>query len=262
MADWTTPAFARPRLPAPSALLPSRRVGATAGALAVALALAYLAARVTPLFALHDVQVSGAPARVQAEVEATLSHLDGTSLVALDGGEVIRRVEALPTVVSARYDRAFPHTLRLFVDPERPVAAAGHRRVRWLVSERGRVMRRATARDRRAYPGIPLPRTEALSPGEIVADPAVRAPLGALVHVPATFPVDVRAARVEAGRITLLLSTGAEVRLGAAVDLRSKIAAAASVLAALTPEERSRLAYLDASLPARVVAADKSQVAG
>ncbi len=51
-----------------------------------------------------------------------------------------RRVEALPTVVSVGYDRAFPHTLRLTLVPETPVAVLHRGTGTWLISARGRVV--------------------------------------------------------------------------------------------------------------------------
>ena len=48
---------------------------------------------------------------VQAQNE--LRSFEGTSLLRLNGAAVIRRLEAMPTVSSAAYDRDFPHTLRV-----------------------------------------------------------------------------------------------------------------------------------------------------
>jgi cell division protein FtsQ len=262
VADWTTPALPRPRLPSPAALHPPRRVATTAAVVIAVLALAYLAARFTPLFAVRDVEVIGAPARVHADVETALAPLEGTSLVGLDGKAVLRTVEALPTVVSARYDRAFPHTLRVFVAPERPVALAAHRGVRWVVSERGRVIGRAGHTERGAYPLIRTSAASDLAPGEIVRAPELVAPLRALALVSRSFPARVREARVSSGAVTLVLGGEIELRLGEPVDLPLKFAAAARVLSALGAEERARLAYLDATLPQRIVAADKSQPTG
>jgi cell division septal protein FtsQ len=262
VADWTTPALARPRLPARSAFVPSRRAVLATGAVLLVLALAYLAARTTPLFAVRSVEVTGAPAPVRAEVETAVARFAGTSLVALDGAELVRRVEALPTVVSARYDRAFPHTLRIFVVPERAVAVVAYRGTRWLVSDSGRVMRRAERQELRAYPRIRLRTAAELTPGETIRDPRTMEPLRALAKIRQDFPVRVHVGRFVDGELTFVLPADAELRLGEPVDLDVKLAAAAQVLAALSGEERARLAYLDVSLPERPVATDKPQVAG
>jgi cell division protein FtsQ len=264
VADWTTSASARPRLrlPALSALLPSRRIALITGAVVIALALAYLAARTTPLFAVRTVEVSGAPASVSEEVMAAAARFKGTSLVALDGADLVRRLESLSTVVSARYDRAFPHTLRIFVVPERPIAVIGHGGAAWVVSERGRVVSRASRRERHTYPRIDLEAGSRLAPGQTIRDPRALAPLGALAKIGETFPVRVRAGRLEEGKLVLVLAASTELRLGEPADLEVKLAAAARVLHALSPDERARLAYLDVGLPERPVAAENPQVVG
>jgi cell division septal protein FtsQ len=170
-------------------------------------------------------------------------------------------VESLSTVVSARYDRAFPHTLRIVVVPERPVAAITYRGSAWVVSERGRVISRADRRDLRKYPHIDLAAAHGLTPGQTIRDPRVLAPLGALAKIGQTFPARVRAGRLDDGKLVLVLAASTELRLGEAVDLAVKLAAAARVFRALSREERARLAYLDVSLPERPVAADNTQVA-
>jgi cell division protein FtsQ len=262
VADWTTPALARPRLPARTALLPSRRALAIAAIVAAVVALAYLAARTTPLFAVRTVEVKGTSPAAAARVEAAVARFLGTSLVALDGDDVIRRVESLPIVVSADYDRAFPHTLTIFVEPERPVALVGYRGTRWLVSERGRVMRPAGEGELQAYPRIELSSTRAPALGETLDAPSVVVPLAALARVDKSFPERIRLAALVGGRLTLTLAEKTEVRLGEPVDVEVKLAAAASVLGALSAEERADLAYLDVSLPARPVAAPNPQVVG
>jgi cell division septal protein FtsQ len=264
VADWTASASARPRLrlPAPATLLPSRRIALIAGAVVVALALAYLAARTTPVFAVRTVEVSGAPASVSEEVRAAAARFAGTSLVALDGADLIRRIESLSTVVSARYDRAFPHTLRIFVVPERPVAVIGYRGAGWVVSERGRVVSEAGRRDRHKYPRIALEAARQLALGESIRDPRALAPLGVLAKIGGAFPVRVRAGRLDEGKLVLVLAASTELRLGEPVDLDVKLAAAARVLRALSREERAHLAYLDVSLPERPVAAENTQVEG
>src|SRR5579875_2052065 len=72
---------------------PSRRsLAAGLGILLLALA-GYALARETSLFAIRRVEVSGGSPRVDAEVQDALGQLRGTSLVGLDGADVIRRVD-------------------------------------------------------------------------------------------------------------------------------------------------------------------------
>jgi cell division protein FtsQ len=242
--------------------VPSRRTLAIAGAVVLALALAYLAARTTPLFAVKRIEVRGAAPEASADVQTAVSRFLGTSLVALDGDDLIRRVESLPTVVSAEYDRAFPNTLTIFVQLERPVALVDQRGMRWLVSERGRVMRRAEEGEGRRFPHIEIEGTQAPVLGEMLDDPAVLVPLAALARVEKDFPARIRLAALTEGGLILTLGDETEVRLGEPADVEVKLAAAASVLSALSAEERGELVYLDVSLPERPVAATNPQVVG
>ncbi|HZC74760.1 MAG TPA: FtsQ-type POTRA domain-containing protein, partial [Gaiellaceae bacterium] len=111
------------------------------GVLAVALG-GYLVARETPLFAIQRVEVHGGSPQVARQARQALASLVGAPLVGLDGSAVLRKLDALPTVVSASYDRDFPHTLRITVVAERPAAVLRSGPDSWLVSLRGRVIER------------------------------------------------------------------------------------------------------------------------
>ena len=91
------------------------------GMLALALG-GYLIARESSLFAIDRIEVRGGSPHIAGQVRQALASVAGRPLVGLDGSGVLRRVDGLPTVVSATYDRAFPHTLRITVVPERPAA--------------------------------------------------------------------------------------------------------------------------------------------
>ena len=124
---------------------PTRRSLAVGfGLLAVALG-GYLLARETALFAIDRIEVRGGSPQVARQVRSALASLVGRPLVGLDGSAVLARVDALPTVVSASYDRSFPHTLRITVVPERPAAVLRRGPDSWLVSRHGRVMERLPA---------------------------------------------------------------------------------------------------------------------
>lgn len=231
-----------------------------AAALAV-LALAYLAARETPLFALERVEVRGAPPDVRAAVLRAADRFVGESLVAFDGDELERTLEALPSVRSLSYDRAFPHTLRLLVRPELPAAVLRRGRDAWLVSERGRVIRVVERAALPAYPRIWLTGVPPPALGSVLADVDTALALRAIRALPRGFPVGVRTARArEEEGLTLVLVQGTEIRLGEAAELPVKLAVAARVLASLPAGERAALAYLDVRVPARPVGADKSQL--
>jgi cell division protein FtsQ len=247
-----------PRLPA-LRLLPSRRsVAVGLGLLAVAVA-AYVAARQSSAFAVTRVEVDGAPADVRAQVRQTLAPLAGTSLLALDGSALNRRIEALPTVVSVEYDRTFPHTLRVRVVAETSVAVLRRGSDGWILSARGRVVSRVRPR---AVPGLPrvwVPAQTAVAIGAIVPDGSGGAAARALA-LAARFPAHIAAASVRNGELVFRLRSGIELRLGAPNDVRLKLAIARRALRLLPPGA----AYLDVSVPGRLVAGvappDNSQV--
>jgi cell division protein FtsQ len=245
----------RPRLRAPSA----RALG-LAGAVVGVLGLLYLAARETPVFAVREVHVTGAPPAVRKAVREATTPFLGESLVALDRDELHRALEALPTVRSLQVDRAFPHTLRIAVAPERPLAVLRRGRRGWLVSDRGRVMQELEAPAAVARPRIRVGQSTPVETGELVETASVHAALRVLRHVPDDFPVRIRAVWTEDEAVTLVLASAAELRLGTKDVLNLKFHVAGRVLRTLTTTERRDLAYLDVTVPERPVGAAKSQV--
>ncbi len=163
------PGASRPKQPARAAVLPFPRQGILSRAarllpsgralLACALLVAaavgvYVVSRETSLFAIRKIEVRGvSPAAAKQRFETRSAPLEGTSLLALGGDTITRRVGALPDVLSVTYDRGFPHTLTVTVMPERPVA---------VLRRGGRVVARlrtrpdhAPAHARASVPGWP-----------------------------------------------------------------------------------------------------------
>jgi cell division protein FtsQ len=246
-------------LPARSLRVAATAVAVTATALAL---LAYAATAQTTLFAVEDIEVAGAPPDVAREVRAAAAPFAGTSLARLDGDELLARVKALPSVRAVEYDRAFPSTLRIVVTAERAVAVVRLSEGAWLVSDRGRVIRPVADGTLARVPRVWSQELGGFDAGESVTAPDVRVALRALAALPPRFPLRVAAARAEEGVPVVVLSGGGEVRLGSTDSLALKLAVAARVLAVLTEDERARLAYVDVSVPDRVVTASKSQVEG
>jgi cell division septal protein FtsQ len=217
---------------------------------------AYFLARETSLFALQEIEVEGAPPSVAAEVRATLGLYRGTSLVSFDSARAALRLSAVADVATARFDRAFPHTLKVRVRLERPVAVLRRGAEAWLVSASARVLRQL----RRPYPRLPriwVPRS---------VDVAVNATLGGLgaQGIAAVAPlkplrlgVDVREVLTDGGELTLVLASGMQLRLGDSGDLKLKLSIAKQLLAVA-----GAAAYVDVSVPERPVAGYHSQVAG
>jgi POTRA domain, FtsQ-type len=230
------------------------------------LGLFYLAARETPIFALRNVEVKGAPADVRAEVTGAVADLRGQSLVSLDGKSLIRRLEALPTVQSAAYDRAFPNTLRLTIEPERPVAVLVQDESAWIVSVRGRVIEPEPPAGAGDLPRIRDREDGVLHPGATIASGDILPVLIALAQAPARMPLPIHSGRLEEGELTLVLAGDGGARpvleLGEPTDAALKLRVAALVLRKLSPEEQASLGYLDVSLPDRPVASSNSQPSG
>jgi hypothetical protein len=265
MARQPVLALARPHS-VPALKGPWRR-GVLIGACIVAvLGLLYLGARETPVFALRTVEVEGAPANVRQSILRALDETRGTSLVSLDGEAVVRRLEALPSVQSVTYDRAFPQTLRLDVVPEQPVAVVNQESALWIVSVRGRVIGRTTAEVAPELPRIRYLSQTPLAAGQFVSDEETKTVLAALAEAPRRMLLPIHGARVEDGELTFVLAGESGSRplllLGEPVDVRTKLRVAALVLRHLGYEERDSLTYLDVTLPDRPVASTNPLVSG
>jgi cell division protein FtsQ len=213
----------------------------------------YLLARSTPMFAVGQIEVEGAPPAVAAHVRAALAPLKGRSLLTLDSTEVERRLAKLPDVAAAGYDRDFPHTLRVTVRPEHPVAVARRGPKAWLVAASTRTIAEVPLGTNARLPRVWLAHSNDPEVGAAITDRyalrAVRAlALARTVH----FPGRVRMVRVREHDLTLLLGSGIELRLG---DLNAeplKLAVATRVLPVL--RQHGGYLYLDVSVPERPVA--------
>jgi cell division protein FtsQ len=240
--------------------VPSARTLCIAASIVALIGLLYLGARETPVFALQELEVSGVSPSVRRSVESVTTSYVGESLVALDRDELRRQLETLPTVRSVRMDRAFPHTLRIAVVPERPLAVVRRGPDAWLVSEHGRVIRELDPGRRDIRTNVWTAADTNLEVGGTVDEAELRSVLDTLRKVPESFPARVSLARIEDEELTLVLASGLELRLGERSALRLKLAVAARVLGTLTAEERGELGYLDVTVPALPVGGKKSQL--
>ena len=238
--------------------LPSGRSLGVAFAIVCFAAGAYLVARETSLFAIQKIEVLGAPPGVSARVRIALRPFLGRSLVSLDAPTLLRRAEALPALVSASYDRDFPHTLRLFVTPEEPALVARRGSESWLVSARGRVMTRVS---RRGFPHLArlwVPHDTAVSPGAFL-DGAPAQAMKAILPIRQTrLARQIVTARPLPGDLTIVLRSNLKLHLGPALDLPLKLAVARTLVARLGHVP----GYADLSEPGRPVVRLKSQLGG
>jgi cell division protein FtsQ len=241
-------------------LLPSARSLLVAWLIVLAAGGAYAAARETPMFAVRTIDVHGAKPALAAKVRAAAAGAIGDSLISLDGGEVVGRVEAVPSVAWATYDRSFPHTLRIFVRPERTVAVLRAGQNAWLVASRGRVVARIARGTHPELPRIWVPAATEISVGGVLDQDAGRAVARVLAPVCGRrLPRRVASVTLHDGNLTFALAGGIELRFGAPSDLPLKLAVARHVLAQLP----LGATYIDVSVPDRPVAgAADSQVSG
>lgn len=244
-------------------LLPSWRVLAIAFGALLVVGGGYLAARQSALFAVQTIEIEDAPPAVSLEVGATLRPLEGESLLRVDLDAVASRLAAIPSVRDASFDRAFPNTLRVTVVAERPVAVLRRGLEAWLVSARGRVIRRLQQPRLSSLPRIWAPTTVAAAAGDRLADTATLRAVRALAAVSSedTLPARVRHATASDRELTLVLAAGTELELANEDDLALKLAVARRVLIALDPNQEGWPAYVDLSVPGRpVVGYASSQV--
>jgi len=214
---------------------------------------AYLIARETAMFAVQQVEVTGARPSVVRRVDEALAPLGGQSLLSVDAGAIERHLQRLPDVSLLSYDRAFPHTARIVVSAERPVAVLRRGSEAWLVTERGRVLRRLDDPAGWSLPRIwvaesPVPAEGALLTDETALDPALT--LGRVLAADKRVFAQVGEARALDGELVLVLRGGTELRLGDAdSDLPLQLAVAGRVLDLVDGEAR----YVDVSVPDRAV---------
>ncbi len=264
----------RKRSSARAAVLPARRAAPELSRLApsgrsilIGLALfafaagAFAVARETSVFSVQTVEIRGGTPAVRAEVRSALASDLGRSLLRVDGTDLERRLAPLADVHSFRYDRAFPHTLRVVVRPERPVLVVRRGTDAFLVAATGRVLRPLAHPHRSSLPRLWLKKDVTLQPGDALPGGAIAAPVVLAALRGAQLPGGVKDVRLGTGELTLDLNGGLEVRLGDVGDLRLKLAIARRILHA-TGAAADGTGYLDVSVPERPVLSSNSQVGG
>jgi cell division protein FtsQ len=188
-------------------------------------------------------------------VRAALRPYVGRSLVRFDAEAAARRLSEVSEVADTHFDRAFPHTLKVRVRLERPVAVLRQGGDAWLVASSARVLRKID----RPYPRLPriwLPRDTDVAVNSTLGGPGARGVAALAPMRPLHVGADVRQVLVD-GVLTLVLASGTELRLGDSGDLRLKLSIAKRLLP-LAAGAR----YVDVSVPERPVAGSNPQVAG
>jgi cell division protein FtsQ len=238
--------------------LPSARSLVAGMAVAAIALLVYLAARETSVFAVRSIEVHGVAPQLAAKVEDALQPLEGRSLLNVDAGTVSSLATALPGVAAVSYDRAFPGTLRVQVEPETPLAVVRRGVEAWLVADSGRVMARIPQRTHTALPRIWLPTSVDVQLGATLAPGGGAEEVAALAPVRnAGLPQPIARVRVYKGQYTYVLRGGFELRFGSPENLGLKLEVARRILAQ-TPV----FGYLDVSVVERPVAGVDPKVSG
>lgn len=235
------------------ALLPPARSLIAAGLVVAAGAGAYAAARATPLFDVRAVEVHGASPATARDVRAAVDPLVGRSLLGLDGAELVRRVEAIPEIADAQYDRAFPYTLVVTVRQERPAAVLRRGPQAWLMAASGRVLQQLPRKHAASLPRVWIPKRVMVETGRAVADRRAARAIAAVAQVDSGFPARVRDVRTGPDELTFRLASGLELRLGDDRELALKLAIAGRILPTLAAPAGGGPAYLDVSVVERPV---------
>lgn len=213
---------------------------------------AYVAARGTSMFAVQRIEVTGARPSVVERVDAALHPLDGTSLMSLDAAAIDRRLTPLRDVSLVSYDRAFPHTAKIVVSAERPVAVLRKGSQAWVVTERGRVLDHLDDAATSQLPRVWVADASVPSTGDLLTADEARVPalaLGSVLSSSRPLFGDIREARETDDGLVLVLRSGTEIRLGAADEVGLQLAVAQHVLETVGPGA----AYVDVSVPERAV---------
>lgn len=221
----------------------------------------YTAARETGVFAVRRIEVTGGTPTLRAQVRSALAGESGQSLLRVDGSVLGRRLAGLAGLRSFDYDRAFPHTLRIDIRPERPLLLVRQGRSAYLVSASGRVVRSIARPRASGLPRLWLRQTVRLAIGGRLTAPTSGAAAALVALQGASLPGGVRTVRVAGRMLTLELGDGVELRLGDAGDLRLKLAIARRILRTAVPGPVTH-SYLDVSLPERPVLGPNPAVEG
>jgi cell division protein FtsQ len=241
-----------------SRFLPSARSLVLGFLLAAFASAAYLGARETSVFAVRSIRVEGVPPAQARRVQDALRPIEGESLLKLKPDDVSRLATALPDVASVSYDRAFPNTLRVQVEAERPLAVLRHASESWLVSRDGRVMREVPKGAFAGLPRIWVPQSVDITLGSTLGAGGGAAEAAALAPVVAAgLASRVLTVGVADGQVAYALRGGLELRVGSTENLPLKLAVAREIL-----RRESLTGYLDVSAPERPVASTDPQLSG
>lgn len=211
---------------------------------ALAIELLYIAAA-SPRFAVREVVVRGDP-RVTELVAPRVALPANTNSLRAPTGLLAERAEQVPAVREARVRRALPGRLVVTVERREAVAVVRESEQAVLIDPDGEMF---AVRDEWGWglPELAAPHLTGGKAGSAAGKAEVAELLGALrVFGPGP---RLRVTRLELapdGKVTAMLESGAEVRLGTAKDLEVKVSL---LLAALDRLGADQIEYIDVSDP-------------
>lgn len=216
------------------------------------------------MFALRSIVFVGGTPALDAQVRAALAPELGRSLLRISGADVDAVAAGLPDVISLRFRRSFPDTLRVVVTPEHPALLVRRGHVGFVVSARGRVMSETAEPQRSSLPRMWVAKGTQLTPGGLLDGPNGLLAAAAAAKMPVGLvPGGVRFVTTSAsGDITLISPSGFQVRLGGIGDLALKFAITQRIVA-YAGRGLVHDTYIDVSVPERpVLGTENPQVAG
>ncbi len=202
-----------------------RRVAAVIAAAVLGVALFVAAGVFTPIMAVRDVEVRGAQAVNVADVQQSLSRIEGVPLALVQERDVHRALESFPLIQRYSIERIPPNTLVVHIEERVPAIAIKQEDSFDLLDPAGVVL----ARVPEVPPGVPVGGAELND----TSSPAFQA----AATIVRDMPEDMRAllATVQATNgqdVKFGLSTGTEVIWGEPLDTQRKIAVLKALLAA------------------------------
>lgn len=250
------PRFARRRMDVAGALRRRRRIVLAVIGCVVGVGAAVVGLLRSPLFAVDRVQVIGAGKTDRGAVVAAGGVHPGDAIVDVDPALVRAHVMAVPSVASARVERIWPHTIRITVTEEIPLATFDVDGRSVVVGRGGRII---------SENGAPGPADGGAGLRHVVVAAGVVAHLGkpgdglpddlapivAMVEqLPPRLAAGVQEVSVGAdGALSITLrDDGGRVDLGASEDIPAKLLAVESILAGV---DQHCLAVLDVRDPTR-----------
>lgn len=196
----------------------------------------------TPVMAVRDVQVLGASAVNEKDVEQALARFDGMPLALVEDAEVHRALEPFPMIQRYAVERIPPHTLTVRIEERVPVISLPGDGGVGIYDAAGVLLTSAEA----APEGVPL------GSGAVtdLSSPAFRSAAQALRDMPADLRVQVSAVTASSAQdVTFVLTSGLEVLWGDAEQTKRKAAVLSTMLSSLGEQPVSRIDVSSSEAP-------------